>query len=198
MAWIYRIGVQEHLTQAEKENNALEFYNYFASIGVTLEAICGMLGNVDWESDLNPGMKETSSVNSGWGLIQWTPSTVLTGWCENNGYQWFQGGIQCWRIECEGTGGYGASGYWLPTSQYPYSWSQFCQLTNVETATKAYLYERERAGSVAEAQRLARANAWYAYLSGQPTPPPTPPTPPTPTERKKGMPLYMMIKPQRL
>ena len=62
MAWIYRIGVQEHLTQAEKENNALEFYNYFASIGVTLEAICGMLGNVDWESDLNPGMKETSSV----------------------------------------------------------------------------------------------------------------------------------------
>lgn len=192
MAWIYKIGVGEYLTAEQRETNATEFYNYFNNVGVTLEAICGMLGNIQRESGLNPGIKQTASVTSGWGLIQWTPSTVLTNWCKKYGYNWYDGSAQCARILAEGTGDKEASGYWLPTSDYSYSWGEFITLHDVEECTKAYLYERERAGVEALEQRLQYASEWYEYFSGSPVPP-TPPTPPTPT-KTKSMPLYMMLR----
>lgn len=198
MAWEYRIGVQQsyaHMS-AEQINNATEFYNYFGSLGATLESICGMLGNIEVESGLNPGNKQTASTSSGWGLIQWTPSTVLTDWCSHGRrLNWYDGAAQCYRIQCEGTGTDGASGYWLPVQDYPYTWAQFCELTDVELACKAYLYERERAGVAALDRRITYANDWYAYFTGQPTPPtPQPPVPPTPYKRETGLPVYMMVR----
>lgn len=197
MGWQYIIGVQEyfpHLGEAQK-NNAILFYDYFSALGATLEAVCGMLGNITRESSLNPGMMQTVSPTSGWGLIQWTPSTVLTRWCNQRLYNWYDGAAQCYRIQCEGLGTEDAGGTWLPTSDYPYSWSEFLALTDVEEAVKAYLFERERAGVSALAERIQYANEWYEYLSGQPTPP-TPPTPvpPTPYQGVKKMPVYMMLR----
>lgn len=192
MAWIYDIGVGKYFDETQKQNNATEFYNYFIDKGATLESICGMLGNIEQESTLNPAIKQTSSVSSGWGLIQWTPSTVLTDWCNKYGYNWYDGSAQCERIDCEGSGTKDASGYWLPTTQYPYKWSEFIALTDVEESTKAYLYERERAGTPNLEKRIEYANKWYDFFSDTPVPP-TPPTPPTPKVRKK-MPLYMMLK----
>ena len=204
MAWIYDIGVQRYLTPAQVENNANEFFNFFYAYGASIASICGMLGNIQQESSMNPGMKQSSSINSGWGLIQWTPSTVLTNWCNKYRYNWYDGGAQCERIVCEGEGTKGASGYWLPTTSYPYSWTQFLVLLDVEEATKAYLEERERAGTAALSNRIQYARQWYEYFTGQPvppTPPPTPPTPPTPpspptppTKYISKMPLYMMLR----
>ena len=197
MGWQYIIGVQEyfpHLGEAQK-NNATLFYNYFGSKGATLESICGMLGNITVESSLNPGMKQTASASSGWGLIQWTPSTVLTNWCSQRLYNWYDGAAQCYRIYCEGTGTEGAGGTWIPTTQYPYSWDEFCNLTDVELAVKAYLYERERAGIEHLDRRIQYAEEWYEYFTGQPTPPhPEPPVPPTPYTGIRKMPVYMMVK----
>ena len=190
MAWIYEIGVAKYFSTSQMQNNATEFYNYFTNKGATIEAICGMLGNIQRESTLNPGIKQGSSTSLGWGLIQWTPSTVLTNWCKTYGYNWYDGSAQCERISCEGEGTKGAGGYWLPTHDYPYSWSEFIALTDVAEATKAYLYERERAGIGALDLRLKYASEWYEYFSGKP---PTPPTPPTPRKRK-SMPIYMMLK----
>ena len=192
MAWIYEIGVGKYFEQAKQENNAAEFYNYFVNKGVSLEAICGMLGNITIESTINPGIKQGNSTSLGWGLIQWTPATVLTNWCKTYGYNWYDGFAQCERIICEGEGIKNASGYWLPTASYPYSWSEFIALTDVAEATKAYLYERERAGVEALDLRLQYASNWYEYFSGTPIPP-TPPTPPTPIYKKK-MPIYMMLR----
>ena len=192
MAWIYEIGVGKYFNQSQQENNATEFYNYFIKYGTTIEAICGMLGNITRESTINPAIKQGDSTSSGWGLIQWTPATVLTNWCEKYGYNWYDGTAQCERIKCEGEGTKGASGHWLPTSDYSYSWSEFIALTDVAEATKAYLYEREKAGVVALNDRLQYANEWYEYFSGTPVPP-TPPTPPTPRKRKT-MPIYMMLR----
>ena len=192
MAWIYEIGVKKYFNTAQMQNNATEFYNYFTNKGATLEAICGMLGNIQRESTLNPGIKQGSSTSLGWGLIQWTPSTVLTNWCKTYGYNWYDGSAQCERISCEGEGTKGAGGSWIPTNEYAYSWSEFLALTDVAEATKAYLYERERAGVVALSDRLQYASEWYEYFSGTPVPP-TPPTPPIPRKRK-SMPIYMMLK----
>lgn len=191
MAWTYDIGVQKNYTHEEQINNATEFYNYFTNYGATLEAICGMLGNITQESKLNPGNKQTASSSSGWGLIQWTPSTVLTNWCSDNGYAWYDGTAQCERIVAEGERNRGASGYWLPTTSYPYSWEEFIALTDVHEATYAYLKERERAGDEAIELRLQYADEWYEYFSGSPIPP-TPPTPPTYEE--KHIPVWLMLK----
>lgn len=193
--WIYKEGTISTITmsQAERENNAREFYNFFGSLGFTIEAICGMLGNIEHESWLNPAMKQNLSVSSGWGLIQWTPSSVLTNWCTSKGYNWYDGYAQCNRINREGNNEPDAMGYWLPTSAYSYTWSQFSKLTDVTEATKAFLYERERAGVSALNQRIQYAIKWYNFFGGESPIPPIPPTPPTPKERRK-MPIYMMVR----
>lgn len=192
MAWIYEIGVAKYFSTSQMQNNATEFYIYFINYGATLEAICGMLGNIQKESTLNSGIKQGSSISLGWGLIQWSPSTVLTNWCKTYGYNWYDGTAQCDRIKCEGEGTKNANGYWLPTSDYSYSWSEFITLTDVAEATKAYLYERERAGIEELDLRLQYASEWYKFFSGTPVPP-QPPTPPTPIKRT-SIPIYMMLR----
>ena len=87
MAWIVKVGVNAYLTQSEMENNATEFYGYFNSKGFTIESVAGMLGNLQQESNINPGMKQTASASSGWGLIQWTPSSNLTGYATAYGVE---------------------------------------------------------------------------------------------------------------
>ena len=188
MAWIAIEGTKKYFTQAQMENNAIEFNAYFTG-KYTLESICGMLGNVQRESTLNPALKERLSTSSGWGLIQWTPSSNLTNYANAQGKDWKDGNLQCQLINAEVLEGYG--GQWLPTKSYPYSGLEFSQLTDVEEAVKAYCFERERAGVVALDERIQNGKNWYNYLSGTPLPP-LPPTPILPTRRH--MPIYMMLK----
>lgn len=191
MAWIVKVGVSAYLTQSEMENNATEFYGYFNSKGFSIESVAGMLGNLQQESNINPGMKQTASTSSGWGLIQWTPSSNLTGYASAQGSDWATGEIQTQLMWDEIINGYG--GQWIPKPAlgYSYTGKEFSQLTDVPEACKAYLYERERAGVEALTNRLTYASNWYEYLTGV-----TPPTPPTPTPTKrKGMPVWMMCRP---
>lgn len=192
MAWIVKVGVNAYLTQSEMENNATEFYGYFNSKGFTIESVAGMLGNLQQESNINPGMKQTASASSGWGLIQWTPSSNLTDYATAHGSDWATGEIQTQLMWDEIINRYG--GQWIPKPSlgYGYTGAEFSQLTDVAEACKAYLYERERAGTEALTKRLTYANNWYEYLTG--VTPPTPPTPPTPTKRKR-MPVWMMCRP---
>lgn len=191
MAWIVKVGVAQYLTQSEMENNATEFYSYFNSKGFTIESVAGMLGNLQQESNINPGMKQTASASSGWGLIQWTPSSNLTGYANAQGSNWATGEIQTQLMWDEIINGYG--GQWIPKPAlgYSYTGNEFSKLTDVSEACKAYLYERERAGVEALSKRLTYASNWYEYLTGV-----TPPTPPTPAPTKrKGMPVWMMCRP---
>lgn len=189
MAWIVKVGVNAYLTQSEMENNATEFYGYFNSKGFTIESVAGMLGNLQQESNINPGMKQTASASSGWGLIQWTPSSNLTDYATAYGVDWATGEIQTQLMWDEIINGYG--GQWIPKPSlgYEYTGAEFSQLTDVAESCKAYLYERERAGVEALDKRLTYASNWYEYLTGV-----TPPTPPTPTKRKR-MPVWMMCRP---
>ena len=192
MGWIVKVGVAQYLTQPEMKNNATEFYSYFNSKGFTIESVAGMLGNLQQESNINPGMKQTASASSGWGLIQWTPSRNLTDYATAHGTNWATGEIQTQLMWDEIINGYG--GQWIPKPSlgYNYTGAEFSKLIDVAEACKAYLYERERAGVAALSNRLTYASKWYEYLTG--VTPPTPPTPPTPTKRK-GMPIWMMCRP---
>lgn len=186
MPWIYHItdvsGGQ--MTGPEMENNADQFISYFSGY-MTAEAMAGILGNMQHESYINPGQCQIGSgvstgSSSGGGLIQWTPRSAFIQWATARGLNWYDGDTQCYRIKCEGERTDGCSGYWIPKQLYPYSWGQFCGLTDWREATKAYLAERERAGVSALSLRLQYAEDWYDYISGGvpiPTPSPTPPAP---------------------
>ena len=46
--------------------------------GFTKNAACGVLGNMQQESGINPGIwQSTNNISLGYGLVQWTPATVF-------------------------------------------------------------------------------------------------------------------------
>ncbi len=68
------------LNKQQQEANAEYIYNYLSNEGWSINAICGLLGNIQQESQMNPGAwqigfeNNKSSSNCGYGLIQFTPA----------------------------------------------------------------------------------------------------------------------------
>ena len=89
MAWITG---NRFLSMSEMENNALMFRDTIKELDsdITDEAIAGILGNMQKESSINPGIWENLEPYwRGYGLTQWTPYTKYSNWAgsnwENNG-----------------------------------------------------------------------------------------------------------------
>ena len=167
MSWHYDITTTPGtLSQAEQQENALEIYNAFKDL-MTVEAISGLLGNIQRECSMNPAL-EGPLLASGRpiGLIQWYPPSLLTDWATSQAYNWYDGEAQCLLINAEG---YFTDEdiVWLPRN-YQYTWDEWKALTNVETACLAYEDERERSGDDAQgmALRVQYANEWYQFLIG--------------------------------
>lgn len=80
MAWISRSGA---LTQSEMENNADIIINYYRTLGINDRTIAGILGNMQAESSINPERNEVGG--AGYGLVQWTPVSVLQNHCNTLG-----------------------------------------------------------------------------------------------------------------
>jgi surface antigen len=68
------------LKQKEMEINAKYIYKVLGSKGWTLNAVAGLLGNLEHESWINPGVTELGG--TGFGLVQWTPPSKFTKWCD--------------------------------------------------------------------------------------------------------------------
>lgn len=151
-------------TTEQQQQNAREIWGYFQGKGWTIEAVSGMLGNMNLESYINPGQWETNYPiygQGGFGLVQWTPYTNYSTWAgadwENN---WRK---QLDRIQYELDNGL----QWIPVAQDGYmTFQQFTQST-LPPGDLAMIFERgyER-GTPAEEQRRAYANQWYEYLGG--------------------------------
>lgn len=169
---------------AQAIQNAWEIYNYFFENDLmSLEALCGLIGNIAFESHLNPWQEQVDSTDNGFGLIQWTPPTALTDVLGNSPL----GSAQCSLIYNEimdNTEIWGGGARWIPTSDYSYTGAQFCALGDISEATKAYHYERLR-GTWSQS-RIDYANYYWEVFTGTP---PVPPVPPTPLRSK--MPLLM-------
>lgn len=87
MSWISRQGA---LTQSEMENNANIIINYYRSISVDDRTIACILGNMQAESSINPEREEV--FGAGYGLVQWTPITVLQNHCNTLGLSPYNSG----------------------------------------------------------------------------------------------------------
>lgn len=160
------ISSNSYLSLSEMTGNAEYIYAYFYSQGWTKNAICGMLGNMQRESTINPGVWESldyGNTSGGLGLVQWTPATNLINWCTSNNLDYLSIEAQCQRIIYELNNGL----QWIATNDYNMSFADFTQSTqSASYLASAFLYNYERAGVSAESERQQYATYWYNNLSG--------------------------------
>ena len=161
------IAKNAFLTRSEMENNARIIYNYFTSKGWTKNAIAGMLGNIEVESTINPGIWENlDPYGGGFGLVQWTPYTKYSNWA---GSDWETNwNKQLERIIWELENGE----QYYSTTAYPESFREFTQSTkSAYYLGGAFLHNYERPAEPDAVDRGNRAEQWFEFLGGVPASP---------------------------
>lgn len=158
-----------YLTKSQMQKNARYIYAYLRAQGWTLEAIAAMLGNMEAESTINPGIwqnLDAGNYNGGFGLVQWTPATKYFDWCEENNLSPTDIDANLQRILYEVENRV----QWIATAAHDMTFQEFTQSTAaVETLAKAFLLNYERPGDQSESVQEYRADLaryWYDYLMG--------------------------------
>lgn len=179
------VSGNRYLTQAEMEQNARYIWNYLGVRGWSMNAVAGILGNMQTESTINPGLwesMESGNTSRGFGLVQWTPATKLINWAQSYELDYTDIDTQLDRIEYELENGL----QYYPTDLYPETFAEF----KVSNKTPYYLgmaflanYERPKVAN--QPKRGTQAQAWYEFLSALPAPGATKP-------KRKALPLLMM------
>lgn len=92
MKWIYK---NEYLSENESWNNASIAGSILAQLGFSMNAICGILGNMMAESGVEPWLTERGG-GGGYGLVQWTPKSDLVEVVERYRLgDYSRGDVQC-------------------------------------------------------------------------------------------------------
>lgn len=155
-----------YLNDSQKATNAQCILNYLRSRGWSKNAICGMLGNFEKESTINPGLwqnREPNNLDNAFGLPQWRPSRTYVNWANQNGYTIGAMDAQLDRLEWEVNTGQG--GKYDPVSPYLMTFPQFkTSMQSVDYLARAFLYNYEKAGSGSEAERVSYAVKWWNSL----------------------------------
>ena len=133
--------------------------------GFSKQAAAALLGNAQGESDSNPTADEGGGrPGFGYGVWQWTDSSgansgrvyminlmTRAGVTDNPDTITAQFKLLMWHAP---------NGQWIATSSYPYSWSQFMALTDINTATQAFVANFERPLN-GHPERSTWAQEWY-------------------------------------
>lgn len=192
MAWI---SANRYLNEAEMQNNSLMVKASLTQRGWSLNAIAGILGNMERESTINPGIWQSldeGNMQGGFGLVQWTPATNFIDWANAKGYTPTDGDAQLKWIDEETTN----FGQWITTTTWWQSFESFKTSTDSpEYLASMFLFCFERAGVEAETERRTAARKWYNYLlenggSNPDTPQPEDPEKPKKKKRKYNFILF--------
>lgn len=169
------------LSTNQMQINARYIYDYLSNEGWTLNAIAGMLGNLQAESSINPGRWQSDRVGGeaeghGYGLVQWTPYTKYITWCDSMGYSdpsKIDNNLSRIVYEVKNNIQWIGRGSWSNMSFYDFTRSN---LTPEELgASFVICYERPAdQSSEVQSYRGSLARSWYDYLTGViPNPPVT-------------------------
>lgn len=169
------ISANRYLSQSEMEINARYIWQFFGKRGWTLNAVAGMLGNIQAESTVNPGLWQNMAVNRGpaFGLTQWDPFRKIITWQQEHGYEIGDIDGQLLKIqdelEMDGKGWVEGRSQWIATSRagadLKMSFKEFSESTDTpERLAVVFVYSYERPGVVREAERVKWAKAWYDFL----------------------------------
>ena len=158
-------NTSNYLTYNQMKVNAKYIYECLKDKGWTLNAVAGMLGNMQRESTLNPGIWQNNDVGNttgGYGLVQWTPATKYIDWLlPGSDASTMDNNISRILYELEN------NLQWISTELYPMSFKEFTKSTGrPEDLASVFLYNYERAGVSAENERRENALNWYLYLGG--------------------------------
>ena len=147
----------------------------------------GLLGNLQQESTINPGLWQNRTVGrGGFGIAQWTPASKLTNWLRPQGLpDYDMVGQLRWIKE-----------YTIPYGQwqrkaYPYNVDFMTWVTysgdDLTWATVCFEMCWEQAGNAQMQNRIRYAKQWADYVgSDHPIPDPGPWTPPGPDNPAYG------------
>ena len=133
--------------------------------GFSKQAAAALLGNAQGESDANPTADEGGGrPGFGYGVWQWTDSSgassgrvyminlmTRAGVTDNPDTITAQFKLLMWHAQ---------NGQWIATSSYPYSWTQFMTLTDINTAAQAFVSNFERPLN-SHPERSTWAQEWY-------------------------------------
>ncbi|MDT2905891.1 phage tail spike protein [Lactococcus lactis] len=133
--------------------------------GFSKQAAAALLGNAQGESDADPTADESNGAPGfGYGVWQWTDSSgassgrvyminlmTRAGVTDNPDTITAQFKLLMWHAP---------NGQWIATSSYPYSWTQFMTLTDINTATQAFVSNFERPLN-GHPERSTWAQEWY-------------------------------------
>jgi len=163
-------------TDPEAQENVMKMVEVLASLGFTVNAMAGLIGNIEVESGLNPWRWEGDSVSlsGGYGLLQYTPATKYIGNATAQGFSEYapnypvgSGGQDDGTAQLKFMDSTNASEYFA-TSSYPLSYAAFKDSTMPpEYLASAWLYNYERPlnPSASESIRKANASYWYDFIT---------------------------------
>lgn len=179
--WGNTFNSSNSLNTSQMQVNATYLYTVLTEKGWTLNAIAGILGNMQAESSINPGRWQSDDVgnlNGGYSLVQWTPASKYIDWLPTGAdASTMDNAISriLWEVE--------NNQQWIATSSYNYSFEEFTKSTDTPyNLAMAFLANYERPKEPNQPIRGEYANNWYEYLGGIVPPTPTP----APAITKKG------------
>lgn len=155
-----------YLTLAQMKVNAQYILDYLRNKGWTKNAVCGMLGNMQTESTINPGIWQSLKENNtsgGFGLVQWTPATKYIDWAKSQNLEVANMDSELQRILYELEHGE----QYYATSAYNLSFSAFSKSTqSAYYLACAFLHNYERPkDSSQDETRGSQATYWYNNLT---------------------------------
>ena len=198
----YDVGPSSGTPSSKQKDNVDLIYSTFHALGWTDNAIAGMVGNMMYESCLDPACVYPKSsfpnggssladldnsyaisrTSSAYGLVQWLGTTStppagnqLVSYAIRHGYQWYSGIVQMMRLTWE---------YQEPAKFHPQTvdgvyWTFSSYATShasVSTLAKVWMVCYEGTYSVLST-RQSNAQTWYNYIHTVTPEPPEPPPP---------------------
>lgn len=161
--WGNDYNSSDALTTEQMEVNATYIYNYLSNEGWTVNAISGMLGNMQTESSINPGRWQNDDVGNtsdGYGLVQWTPATNYLDWVTGDPST-MDNNLSRIMYELNN------NEQWIPTTTYPMTFYEFTRSTDTAyNLGMAFLANYERPQVPYQPQRGVQAEEWFTFLGG--------------------------------
>ena len=156
-----------YLTVAQMTPNAQYILDYLLGKGWTKNAICGVLGNMQSESTINPCLwesRDAGNLNRGYGLVQWTPASKYINWCNAQGIPYANIESNLKRLDYEVEGNFQWINSLDPKGR---SFKQFTRSTDTPyDLAMAFIKAYERPRNPNQPIRGTQANYWFKALTG--------------------------------
>lgn len=165
------------LSQEQFINNFWYIAPRIHDYGFTNYAIACMCGAFSKETWFNPGAYQgyrpiPDNPQLGYGIIQWTPATIILNWLSENGLnrEEMEPQLQflC-KVEMDAyiSGDTGTNRGWYSTSAYPLGYDDFANIQEsdgtIEYFVKAFFYDRLRGGQSA-IETIPERVTWGEYF----------------------------------